>query len=306
MSLLFAFQGAAAQGALWALLSLGTYITFRLLDFPDMTIDGAFTSGGCVAALALVSGLPPVLALLFAFIAGALAGVITGFLHTKLQIPAILAGILTQIGLYSINLRILGRANQQLLRVETLFSQMQGITKAIGLSLSSDQIVLFLGVLLAFASVGLLYWFFGTEIGAAIRATGNNASMVRALGQNTNSTKRLALIIANAFIGFSGALVAMYQGAADVGSGTGAIVIGLASIVIGEVLFGRARSFWGKLLAVVAGSIVYRVMIAITLQLGFHTNDMRLLTAVLVAIALYLPRAQANHRAKRRRVKSNA
>lgn len=299
MSFLLAFQGAVAQGLLWAVLALGTYITFRLLNFPDMTIDGAFATGACVCAVGLVAGVHPLIAIIFALIAGGLAGLITGFLHTKLKIPEILAGILTQIALYSINLRILGRANQQLLKTNTLFKELASLFNSFGLTLSSDFITLLVGILVSCITIALLYWFFGTEIGAAIRATGNNDAMVRALGQSTNSTKRIALILANGLIGVSGALVAMYQGAADVGAGTGAIVIGLASIVIGEVLFPHARSFWAKLCAIALGSVVYRVLIALVLQLGFHTNDMKLLTAVLVAIALYLPQITAKRQAKK-------
>lgn len=299
MEFLLAFQGALAQGLLWSILALGTYITFRLLSFPDMTIDGAFAAGGCAAAMAIAAGVPPLVAMLFAALIGAVAGAVTGFFHSKLGIPEILAGILTQISLYSINLRLLGRANQPLLKLDTVFRQVQRAGEALGLSLSLDQAGLLVGVLLVGIVVVVLYWFFGTEIGAAIRATGDNEAMVRALGQNTHSVKVLALMISNAVIGFAGSLVAMYQGAGDVGMGTGAIVIGLASIVIGEVLFPRVRPFWAKMLAVVIGSLVYRVIVALVLQLGLNTNDLKLLTAVLVAAALYLPQAASRRQARK-------
>lgn len=299
MAFLLALQGAAAQGLAWSILALGAYISFRLLDFPDMTMDGAFTLGACVSAVAIVAGLPPLFALILAFLAGAGAGGVTGLLHTKLGIPAILAGILTQIGLYSVNLRILGRANQPFLQLTTLYKQVQDGLARFGLSLSTDQAAVLLGLLLAFGVVAFLYWFFGTEIGSAIRATGNNAEMVRALGQSTDQTMVLALCLSNAWVGFAGGLVAMYQGAADVGMGAGAIVIGLASIVIGETILPHVRAFGSKLSAVVLGSILYRAMVALVLQLGLHTNDMKLLTALLVVLALYLPQVLAVRRGKR-------
>lgn len=299
MEFLLAAQGAVAQGSLWAILALGTYITFRLLNFPDMTVDGSFASGACVGAILIVSGAPVSLALLCAFLTGAAAGAITGFLHNTLGIPEILAGILTQIGLYSINLRILGRANQPLLREETLFKKLKGLLGSMGLNASSDMVGWMVGLVLILLVISALYWFFGTEIGAAIRATGNNGAMVRALGQDTRVTKFVALVLSNALIGFAGCMVAMYQGSADVGMGAGAIVIGLASIVIGEVLFPKARSFYAKMAAVATGSILYRLIVALVLQLGLNTNDMKLLTAILVAVALYLPKASQARRERR-------
>lgn len=289
MEFILALQGAAAQGVLWALLCLGTYITFRLLNFPDLTVDGSFATGAAVTAILMTNGVNPFFALILATIAGALAGGITGLLHTKLKIPGVLAGILTQIALYSINLRIMGRANLPLLRFDTIFTGAENVFSAMGLGLSVDQIALIVGIIIIFLIISILYWFFGTEVGSAIRATGNNGAMVRALGQNTDTTTVIALMVSNALVGLSGALVAQYQGAADVGMGAGAIVIGLASIVIGEVLFPKVKTFWGALGAVAIGSFLYRAIVAIVLQMGMNTNDLKLLTAVIVALALGIP-----------------
>lgn len=302
MQFLLAVEGAIAQGLLWSILALGSYITFRLLRFTDMTVDGSFTTGACVTAMAIVYGVPPALALILAFVAGGLAGGITGFLHNKLEIPGVLAGILTQISLYSINLRILGRANQQLLQYDTLFNQLQSLLASLGLNSSSDRIAILVGVILISIVILALYWFFGTEIGSIIRATGDNEAMVRALGQNTENTKFIALIIANACIALAGSLVSMYQGSADVGMGAGAIVIGLASIVIGEVILRNVVAFGSKMIAVVVGSIVYRIIVALVLQLGLSTNDLKLITAIIVALALFLPNAVNKHNAKKARL----
>lgn len=288
--ILLATQGAIAQGVLWGIMVLGVYITFRVLDFADMTVDGSFALGGAVCATMITRGVNPLAAVLIAVLLGVAAGYITGFLHTVFQIPGILAGILTQISLYSINLRIMGRSNLPLLKTDTVFDMVQGgIRSLTGAKLSSVHIALLLGVIMAVLVICLLYWFFGTEIGCAIRATGNNEYMVRALGQNTNTAKVLALMLSNGLIGLSGALVAMYQGFGDVSMGTGAIVIGLASIVIGEVLFKRFKSFFGKFTAVVLGAIIYRIIVAYVLQMGLTASDLKLLTAVVVAIALAVP-----------------
>ncbi|MDI9490434.1 MAG: ABC transporter permease [Clostridiaceae bacterium] len=301
MQFLLAVEGAVAQGLLWAILALGSYITFRLLNFTDMTVDGSFTTGACVTAICIANGIPPIIALLISFVAGGLAGGITGFLHNKLEIPEVLAGILTQISLYSINLRILGRANQQLLQYDTIFKQVQRLFASIGLELSSDRIAIVIGLFFVILVILVLYWFFGTEIGSMIRATGNNEAMVRALGQNTEHTKFIALIIANSCIAIAGSLVGMYQGAADVGMGAGAIVIGLASIVIGEVILRRVVAFGSKMIAVVVGSVIYRIIVALVLQLGLSTNDLKLITALIVALALFLPNAVSKHNAKKAR-----
>ena len=284
MSVLLAMQGALSQGVLWGLMALGVYITYRILDIADLTVDGSFATGGAVCAVCVVNGVDPILALLLATIAGAVAGFVTGFLHTKCEIPAILAGILTQIGLYSINLRIMGRSNTPLLKSETLFKNISEMT-----GLSSTWTALIIGIIVSVVIVAILYWYFGTEIGSAIRATGNNEQLVRALGVNTSVTKILGLMIGNALISLSGALVTQSQGYADIKMGIGAIVIGLASIVIGEVIFGQKGNFAFRLTSIIVGSIIYRIIVAIVLQMGMNTDDLKLLTAILVAIALSVP-----------------
>ena len=239
--ILLALQGAASQGILWGIFVLGVYITYKILDIADLTVDGSFALGGCVCATLVVThGVNPFIALLIATAAGVLAGAVTGFLHTVFEIPAILAGILTQISLWSINLRIMGKSNIPLLKTGTIFS---GLVNATGMktSLASGLI----GLVIAGAVISLLYWFFGTEIGSALRATGNNEDMIRALGVNTKMTKMIALMMANGLVGLSGALVCQSQKYADIGMGTGAIVIGLAAIVIGDVLMGKVRNFAG-------------------------------------------------------------
>lgn len=303
--ILLATQGAIAQGILWGVMVLGVYITFRVLDFADMTVDGSFALGGAVCATMITKGMNPFLAVLAAILLGVLAGYVTGFLHTVFEIPGILAGILTQISLYSINLRIMGRSNLPLLKVDTVFDMVgKGIHELTGIQFSSVHVALLIGFIVALGVTCLLYWFFGTEIGCAIRATGNNEYMVRALGQNTNMTKVLALMLSNGLIALSGALVAMYQGFGDVSMGTGAIVIGLASIVIGEVLFKSFKSFFGKFTAVVLGAIIYRIIVAYVLQMGLTASDLKLLTAVVVAVALAVPVLTQRNQGKRR--KTNA
>lgn len=284
MGLLLSLQGAIGQGILWGIMALGVYITFRLLDFADLTVDGSFATGGAVCAIALTNGIHPLLAILIATLSGFAAGFITGFLHTKCKIPAILAGILTQIGLYSINLRIMGRSNLPLLKTNTLF---KGIANTLDIPLS--LIIIIIGIFFVAIVIVVSYWFFGTEIGSSIRATGNNEQMVRSLGVNTDTMKLLGLMISNGLIAFSGAIVAQQQGSADVKMGIGAIVIALASIVIGEVVFGTKGGFALKLISIVVGSIVYRMIVAIVLQMGLSTDDLKLLTAILVAIALTVP-----------------
>ena len=284
MGIVLAMQGALSQGILWGLMALGVYITFRLLDIADLTVDGSFATGGAVCAVCLVNGVNPIIALILSTIAGFIAGLITGVLHTKCQIPAILAGILTQIGLYSINLRIMGRSNTPLLQYDNVFGQLEEMT-----GLSSNWVVLIVGLIVTVLVIVALYWYFGTEIGSSIRATGNNEQMVRALGVNTNVTKTLGLMISNGLIALSGALVTQQQGYADVRMGIGAIVIGLASIVIGEVIFGHKGAFGTRLTSIVVGSVIYRVIVAVVLQMGLNTDDLKLLTAILVAVALTVP-----------------
>ena len=284
MGILLAIQGAVSQGILWGIMALGIYLTYRILDVADLTVDGSFALGGCTCAALITAGVNPYLSLVVAILAGMLAGFVTGILHTKCQIPAILAGILTQIGLYSINLRIMGRSNTPLLKVPTIF---KGIAEAIGLA--QNWVSMVVGLIFTVVLIIFLYWFFGTEIGSAIRATGNNENMVRSLGMNTNTHKVLGLAISNGLVALSGALVTQSQGYADVKQGTGAIVIGLASIIIGEVIFGKKTSFGTKLVSVVVGSIIYRIIVAVVLQMGLNTDDLKLLTAILVAAALTVP-----------------
>ena len=283
-----------AQGLLWALLALGVYITFRVLDIADLSVEGSFPLGAAVAATVLVSGWGIAAAFLLAAAAGALAGVVTGILTTRLRIPALLAGILTMIGLYSINLHVMGKANVALLRVDTVF------TKAEAFGLTPAMALLVVGIAGAVVVGCLLYWFFGTELGTAIRATGSNSQMARAQGVNTNRMVLLGLLISNALVALSGALGAQSNGFADVGMGTGTIVIGLASVIIGEVLFGT-RSFKNCLISVILGSIVYRLVIAVVLQLGMPPNDLKLFTAILVAAALSMPLIREKIRSRKAR-----
>jgi putative ABC transport system permease protein len=284
MPILLAMQGAVSQGVLWGIMTLGLYITFKILDFADLTVDGSFALGGAVSAVLVAKlGMDPYLSLLFALLAGGLAGLVTGLLHTKLKIPGILAGILTMIALYSVNIRIMGQANVSLLGARTMLD----LFAALGLDKTAGSLII--GSAFSLGLVFVLYWFFGTELGSAIRATGNNERMVRAQGVDTDAMKNIGLMISNALVSLSGAMVAQSQGYADVGMGTGTIVIGLASIIIGEVLFGRRFAFWYWLLAAVLGSAIYRVIIAVVLQLGLKSTDLKLLTAVIVALALGLP-----------------
>lgn len=282
--ILLALQGAISQGVLWGVMTLGLYITFKVLNYPDLTVDGSFALGGAVSATLIVQGMNPLSTLVFATVAGMLSGVVTGVLHTKLKIPGILAGILSMLALYSINIRIMGKPNIALLGEKTLFTQVRGLTQW-------SQVVssLILGAATVILIVGFMYWFFGTEIGCAIRATGNNENMVRALGANTDSMKIIGLLLCNGLVALSGGLVAQSQGFADVGMGIGTLVIGLASIIIGEVIFGNRFNFAYKLAAVVLGSVVYRMIIAVVLQLGLKSTDLKLLTAVIVALALAIP-----------------
>lgn len=283
-----ALLGAVSQGILWGIMVLGVYITYKLLDIADLTVDGSFALGGSVCAVLVVAGVDPLIAVAAAMLAGMLAGAVTGFLHTVFEIPAILAGILTQIALWSVNLRIMGKSNTPLLQSDTIFSRMTELT---GLFSATASIIV--GVIVAVAIIAALYWFFGTEIGSALRATGNNEHMIRALGVSTAKTKMIALMLSNALVGLSGGLICQSQKYADIGMGTGAIVIGLAAIVIGEVLGrltpGKLTGFKSRLVSAVAGSVVYFLIRAIVLQMGMDANDMKLLSAVIVALALCVP-----------------
>lgn len=293
-----AMLGAVSQGVLWGIMVLGVYITYKLLDIADLTVDGSFALGGSVCAVLVVGGVDPVLAIIAAMLAGMVAGAVTGFLHTVFEIPAILAGILTQIALWSVNLRIMGKSNTPLLRVDTLFTT---VTDATGLPQNVASIIV--GLTFAVLIIIALYWFFGTEIGSACRATGNNEAMVRALGVNTKVTKMIALTLSNGLVGLSGGLVCESQSYADIGMGTGAIVIGLAAIVIGEVLGrlvpGQLRAFGSRLTAAVVGSVVYFLIRAIVLQMGMDANDMKLISAVIVALALCVPVVWEKYQLKR-------
>lgn len=287
--------GAASQGLIWSLMVLGVYISFKILDIPDMTTDGSFALGGCVCAMLLLGGMNPILAALAGALAGGIAGAVTGILHTFFGIPAILAGILTQISLWSINLRIMGdKSNQSVNKIASIITFW-----ADRFALTQSQASLIVGVIMVVLIVGLMYWFFGTELGSALRATGSNEAMIRALGVDTNASKLLGLILANVLVGLSGALICQSTKYADVGMGTGAIVIGLAAIVIGEVLFGRVRNFGLKLLASVAGCVIYFAIRAVVLRLGMKPNDMKLLSALIVAAALCIPVAAEKWRVKR-------
>ena len=293
MGLFFTYLGAVNQGLIWGFLALGVYITFRVWDIADLTVDGSFTTGGAVCAISLLNDIHPLIALLFAIIAGFIAGAITGILHTKCKIPAILAGILTQIGLYSINLRIMGgRANLPLVGSNTLFQDI-----SIALDVNRYYVTLVIALVFTVIFIIMLYVFFGTEMGSAIRATGNNEQMARSLGISTDNMKLLGLMISNGLVGLSGALYTLYGQAIDVRAGTGAIVIALASIVIGEVLFsGKRTGFAVRLTSVVIGSIIYRIIVAVVLQMGLNTDDLKLLTAIIVAIALSVPTLISNQR----------
>ena len=288
-----------AQGLLWALLALGVFITFRILDVADLTVEGSFPMGAAISAVLITMGVNPWITVIVAGIGGMIAGAVTGWIHTKLKIPALLAGILTMIALYSVNLHIMGKANISLLRMDTVYSAIHsmGISNAAALTIIGVVVTVVVGL--------FLFWFFGTELGTSIRATGVNPQMIRAQGVNTDSMIVLGLLLSNGFVAVSGALIAQSQGFADIGMGVGTIVIGLASVIIGEVLFASSSvvrklfgnsSFVLSLVAVVFGSIIYRIVIATVLYLGMPPNDLKLFTAILVALALSLPTWQGKFR----------
>ena len=285
--------GALSLGLLWSVMTIGVYITFRVLSIADMTVEGTITLGAAVTARVISVGLSPWLGMALAILAGLLAGLVTGLLHTKLGIPALLSGILTMIALFSINLRVMTKANISLLRMDTVY------TPLMNLGLNKNTAIIVLGAGCALLVIGLLYWFFGTEIGCAIRATGNNPNMVRAQGIHTDTTIILGLMLSNALVGVSGSLIAQSQNYADLQMGTGAIVIGLASMIIGEVLFGR-RNFFLRLVSMVMGAITYRVLIALVLKMGMPSDDLKLFTAITVVVALSLPKFKAAMNGKRR------
>ncbi|MGG0753533.1 ABC transporter permease [Brevibacillus laterosporus] len=284
-----AIVGAFEQGLLFAVMVLGVFLTFRILNFPDLTVDGSFAMGGAIAATVIIDGMNPFLATLLAMVGGALAGIFTGILTTKGKINGLLAGILTMIALYSINLRIMGKkSNLPLLREETLYTKAQAVSifdfHIYGVSLASTIVFLIMVLILKV----VMDWFLHTDLGLDIRATGDNDRMIRSFGANTDTTTIIGLALSNALVAASGALVAQHQGFADVGMGIGMIVIGLASVIIGEVLFGT-KSMMRFTLAVILGSIVYRLVIAFALRAGFLASDMKLITAIIVIVALVLP-----------------
>ena len=270
------------QGLLWGILALGLYLSFRILNFPDMTVEGTFPFGAAVCVTALIHGASPLLATLFSFIAGMITGAVTGLLYTKGRIPILLAGILTMTGVYSVNLRILGKANVGLLNHATL------LTNAFFNKLPANFPTIILGLIFAIVIVVLLSLFLNTDLGQAFIATGDNEKMARSLGINTDNMKILGLMVSNGLIGLAGGLLAQNGGYADVNMGIGTMVIGLAAIIIGEVVYGNL-SLTGRLVAVVIGSILYRLVLLLVLQLGFSTNDFKLITAIILAICLMLP-----------------
>ena len=285
-ALLNSMPGAIAHGMIWGVMAIGVYITFRILDVADLTVDGSIATGGAVAVMLIRAGLNPWVALLCAFLSGMLAGFVTGMFHTKCGIPAILSGILTQLALYSINLRIMdSKANQAVGVDKYPLLVSQRFVRELSLKNPLPLLVLFTA-----AIIMLLYWFFGTEKGCAIRATGANQNMARAQGINTNANVVFGLMLSNGLVALSGALLSQFQGASDVNMGRGAIVIGLAAVIIGEVIFGKLFTNFGlKLLAVSIGAVIYYIVLQIVLQLGLNTNDLKLITALIVAIFLAIP-----------------
>ena len=290
-SLMNAMPGAVAQGLAWGVMAIGVFITYRILDVADLTVDGSFATGGAVCVMLIRGGVNPWLALLCAVFAGMLAGLVTGVFHTRCGIPAILAGILTQLSLYSINLRIMGGKANQAVSIDKyplLVSQRYVRDFAPLDALVKNPLPLLL--VFTAAVIALLYWFFGTEKGSSLRATGANPHMARAQGINTDSNIVLGLMLSNGLVALSGALLAQYQGSSDVQMGRGAIVIGLAAVIIGEVVFGKLFVNFGlKLFAVSIGAIIYYIVLQVTLQLGLNTNDLKLVSALIVAVFLAIP-----------------
>jgi putative ABC transport system permease protein len=294
-------SGAVSLGLLWGIMVLGVFITYRVLDIADLTVEGTITFGASIAAQMITSGQSPALATAAAFGGGLLAGLVTGILHTKLRIPALLSGILTLTGLYSINLRVMGRPNMPLLpfKVSSVFTPLNDALEPLsrafpelakkGYLSGLSSVIVGVGCLIVIGI--LLYWFFGTEIGSAVRATGNNPNMIRAQGVNTSVMIILGLMISNGLVGFAGALIAQYQTFSDINMGQGSIVIGLASLIIGEVLFGT-RSFRNTLISVILGAVTYRVIIALVIKFGLNANDLKLFVAATVTFALTLPQMQ--------------
>ena len=284
VALLRALPGSVSQGLIWGIMSIGVYITFKILDFADLTVDGTLATGGAVTAMMILNGYSPVVSLVVAFIAGMAAGFITGVLHTVFGIPDILAGILTQIALYSVNLNITGGKANQAISVDQF---------SLIVTLREISHTILVTAIITIAVIAVLYWFFGTEMGFTIRATGCNPNMSRAQGINTSVAKVIALVFSNGLVGFAGGILAQYQGNCDVNMGRGSIVIGLASVIIGEVLgealFGKKLNFCGRLLFVAIGSIIYYIVISFVCWLGLPSIDMKLFSAIVVAVFLAVP-----------------
>lgn len=280
MSFINALPGAIAQGMIWGIMAIGVYITYKILDIADLTVDGSIVTGACVAAVMVYNGVNIWVAMLCAFIAGMLAGLLTGLFHTFMGIPAILAGILTQLILWSVNLKILGKPNLGISAREYAVAVTQ---------LYKWRAIIVVGIICV-AIIALLYWFFGTELGASLRATGCNLRMSRAQGINTNMCKILGLMLSNGIVALSGAVLMQYQGAADINMGRGAIVIGLAAVIIGEALLGKLSSnFAVRLFSVIVGGVVYYVVYQFVILLGLDTDLLKMLSAIIVAIFLAIP-----------------
>ena len=286
MSLITALPGAAAQGLIWGIMAIGVYITFRILDIADLTVDGTLCTGGAVCIMMMLSGHNVWVSMLAATGAGLLAGLATGIFHTFMGIPAILAGILTQLSLYSVNLKIMGKANQAI-NVDK-FNLLVSLRRVKGVSLTQNT--LFIVAIMIVILIAILYWFFGTELGCSLRATGCNPSMSRTQGINTDRNKVLALMLSNGLVALSGALLTQYQGFADINMGRGSIVIGLAAVIIGEAIFSRIfRNFALKLLSVVFGSILYYLVLQVVIWMGIDTDLLKMLSALVVALFLAFP-----------------
>ncbi len=295
INLLNALPGAVAQGLIWGIMAIGVYITFRILDIADLTVDGTLCTGGAVCIMMMQSGQNVWVALTAALAAGMLAGMATGILHTFMGIPAILSGILTQLGLYSVNLKIMGKANQAI-NVDK-FDLLVSLRYIKGVPFYKNTILLV--AVIIFILIAVLYWFFGTELGCSLRATGCNDKMARAQGINTDYNRVLGLILSNGLVALAGALLGQYQGFADVNMGRGAIVIGLAAVIIGEAVFGKVfRNFGLKLLAVAFGSIIYYFVLQIVIWLGIDTDLLKLLSAAVVAIFLAIPNWKSKYFSK--------
>ncbi len=311
LNLFSRMPSAIAQGLIWGLMALGVYITFRLLDIADLTVDGSFAVGGAVTVMLIMAGLPAWLATLIAMLVGIVTGMCTGFLHTKLGIPAILAGILTQFALYSVNLRIMGQSNRTA-SVRTFGMFFEGKTHGKGLLMSSLYIneALAVGCVLVLLAIALFYWYFGTERGSALRAVGSNAAMARAQGININTMKMIGLALSNGIVALAGALMTQFQGTADVNMGRGAVVIGLAAIIIGEVLcdaiFKKGCNFAIRLGFIALGGVIYYIAMTVILWLRLDPNDLKLFTAIIVTIFLAVPNLQARSRISFKRAEKDA